>query len=356
MFNVNAPGAVARRGLVAAAVAMVAVGVAACGSDDNSSTTPAASNAAATTGSTDTAKSGSAAGKTVYFLGCGPQTPYCAVQNREMKKGLEAAGIKAIIQDNGAYDVAVQTKQLNSAVAQKPDLIAGVFVVQQPLRPALMKAKQQNVPVLAFNTPIAKGFEDIFAGHVGQSDFDEGKIGGDLMLRGLKEAGHAKGRLLILSGGQGDQAAEGRENGFKEAVSADPAFEVTVSYSNWLPTKSATDTQQMLAKYKDIVGIFGANSSQAAAAIKAAEGAGAKTGGADGIVVTGGNCDPSAQDYIRDGKLYGNNAQSPFTDVETEVKVIVDYLSGGDLPKETPVPMPEVTKANVDQFQKVCTF
>jgi ABC-type sugar transport system substrate-binding protein len=356
-------GAAARALMVVGAVIVVALGLAACGGGSSSSSSASAdsseSNSSGTNEGAGEEASGeteSAEGKTVYFLGCGPETPYCAVQNREMQKGLEEHGVNAVIQNDGPYDVTIQTKQLNNAIAQKPALIAGVFTTQQPLRPALMKAQQENIPIVAFNTPIAEGFEDLFAGHVGQDDFNEGLIGGELMVEGLQEAGHKEGRVIILSGAQGDQAAEARNAGFEKAMEAAPEFEITTAWSNWLPTQAASETQQLLAKYNDIVGFFGANSSMAASSIKAAEQAGAEIGGKGGIVYTGGNCDPSAQEYIVNGTMKGDNAQSPYTDVETEVGVIVKYLETGELPANTRVPEPVVTKENVAKYEKVCTF
>jgi len=361
-------GAAARALMVVGAVIVVALGLAACGGGSSSSSSAGAgsgsesseSNSSGTdegAGAEASGETETAEGKTVYFLGCGPETPYCAVQNKEMQKGLEDHGVNAVIQNDGPYDVTIQTKQLNNAIAQKPDLIAGVFTTQQPLRPALMKAQQEDIPVVAFNTPIAEGFEELFAGHVGQDDHNEGLIGGELMAEGLEEAGHNEGRVVILSGAQGDQAAEARNAGFEEGMEkANGNFEITTAYSNWLPTQAASETQQLLAKYDDIVGFFGANSSMAASSIKAAEQAGAEIGGKGGIVYTGGNCDPSAQEYIANGKMKGNDAQSPYTDVETEVGVIVKYLETGELAANTRVPEPVVTKENVDQYEKVCTF
>lgn len=346
-------GGARRRGLVVVACAGAAVAIGACGSSSNNSARHSGGASNAAYGSAPTS-SGGAKGKTVYFLGCGPQTPYCAIQNRQMASELKANGIKAVIENDGAYNVQVQTQQLNNALAQHPAFIGGVFTVQQPLRPALIKAKSANIPVAVFDAPIAPGFQDLFAAHIGQNDFDEGKIGGEEMLQGLKAAGAAKGRLVILSGGQGDQAAEARENGFKSAVKGSP-FTVTIDYANWLPTQSATDTQQLLSKYSDIVGIFGANGSQAAAAARAAVQAG-KTIGGKGIVITAGNCDPNAQQMIAKGQIFGDDAQSPYSDVNTEVKVITAYLNGGRLPKNTWTPDPKVTKANVNQYTKICSF
>lgn len=352
-------GTGARGLLIASAIAIAAFALAACGSSSSSSSSGSTSSSNAGGGNAgegiEGGETGSAEGKTVYFLGCGPETPYCAIQNKEMKKGLEEHGINAVVQDDGAYDVTVQTKQLNNAIAQKPDLIAGVFTTQQPLRPALMKAQQEEIPVVAFNTPIAEGFEELFAAHVGQDDFNEGLIGGELMVEGLEEAGHKSGRILMLSSGQGDQAGEARNAGFEKALAAAPGFETTIAWSNWLPTQAASETQQLLAKYDDVVGVFGLNAAMAASSIKAAEQAGAQVGGKGGIVYSGGNCDPSAQEYIANGTMKGDNAQSAYTDVETEVGVIVKYLETGELAENTRVPEPVVTKENVAKYEKVCS-
>jgi ABC-type sugar transport system substrate-binding protein len=356
MFTRSVCGGVCRRSPVAVAIVVSTVALGACGSSASSSSSGASSASSTAAASAPATQSGGAAkGKTVYFLGCGPATPYCAIQNRQMAKQLAANGVKAVVENDGAYNVQIQSQQLSNAVAQHPALIAGVFTVQQPLRPYLIRAKAAGIPVLALDVPIAPGFSDLFAAHIGQNDFDEGRIAGQLMLEGLKQAGVSKGRLIDLSGGQGDQAALARENGFRAAARGS-SYTVTVDYANWLPTQAATDTQQLLSKYSDVVGLFGANGSEAGASARAAIQAGKKVGGKGGIVITGGNCDPTAQQMISTGQIFGDDAQSPYTDVNTEVKTITAYLNGGPLPKQTATPDPVVTKANVSHYTKICTF
>jgi ABC-type sugar transport system substrate-binding protein len=332
----------------ASAVLALAIGLSACGGSSSSGTTSSSSSAASTSAG------GSVAGKTVYFLGCGAETPYCAKQNAIIETQLKAAGIKPVVQTDGEYNATIQAQQLTNAVAQHPALIVGVFGAQTALRLGFLKAKQAKIPILSASEPIAPGMEGLVDGAVVYNDQEVGQQIARQMQEALQKLSISKGRVLFLAGVQGEQAAEGYRKGFLAEMGKAPQFPVTIDYANWLPTKAATDTQQELAKYHEIVGIAGANGSEAAAAVSSAEQAGRKPG--KDLAVVAGNCTAPAQKDVKAGTIYGDSAASPITDSETQVKVIIEALKTGKIPAFTGTPFPAVTAANVSQYERVCNY
>ena len=55
------------------------------------------------------------------------------------------------------YDAAVQSQQVDDAIAQKFDMIVIVYVNDQAIIPALTRAKAANIPVVLVVTPAEEG-------------------------------------------------------------------------------------------------------------------------------------------------------------------------------------------------------
>ena len=94
---------------------------------------------------------------------------------------------------NSNYDAAVQSQQIDDAIAQKFDLIVMVYVNDQAMVPALTRAKAAGIPVVLVVTPLKKDYEELFTSYVGTDHVELGRLAGEDMVKGLKADGQDQG-------------------------------------------------------------------------------------------------------------------------------------------------------------------
>src|SRR5581483_4161512 len=93
------------------------------------------------------------------------------------------------------YDAAVQSQQMDDAIAQKFDFIVIVYVNDQAIIPALTRAKAAGIPVMLIVTPLKKDYEDLFTTYVGTDHYELGRLAGEEMIQGLKAEGKTKAQI-----------------------------------------------------------------------------------------------------------------------------------------------------------------
>src|SRR5262249_31771127 len=84
------------------------------------------------------------------------------------------------------YDAAVQSQQVDDAIAQKFDLIAVVYVNDQAIIPALTRAKAAGIPVVLIVTPLKKEYEELFISYIGTDHAELGRHAAEGMVKGLQ--------------------------------------------------------------------------------------------------------------------------------------------------------------------------
>ena len=84
-------------------------------------------------------------GKRVMLLGTANTNPYIGAWTSTFIKFATQAGMK-VTNLSSNYDAAVQSQQVDDAIAQKFDMIVIVYVNDQAIIPALTRAKAANIP------------------------------------------------------------------------------------------------------------------------------------------------------------------------------------------------------------------
>jgi ABC-type sugar transport system substrate-binding protein len=96
---------------------------------------------------------------------------------------------------------------------------------------------------------------------------------------------------------------------------------------------------------------------QAVAAIRAAEAAGITVGSKPKqLLVVGGNCLKEGLESIKADKMHSTISQIPTEVGGRAADVINDYFAGTKPPKNVLLPPVTITKANVGQWEKPCTY
>ena len=304
--------------------------------------------------------SASPEGKRVMLLGTANTNPYIGAWTSTFTKFATQAGMK-VTNLSSNYDAAVQSQQIDDAIAQKFDIIVMVYVNDQAVIPALTRAKAAGIPVVLVVTPLKKDYEDLFTSYIGTDHSELGRQAGVNMVKGLEAEGKTKAQIIAVTGAAQQLNVQSRMAAFKAELAKHPGYElVGVEDGKWNTALSEKITGELLVRFSGrggVDGIFAMADNQATGSINAVQSAGLKLGVADkGIVVVGSNCMKDGIVHIKSGEQYGTATQIPTEEAETAAKKIAAYFNGEKLKKYEIVPVYGITKDNVDQFAAGCSY
>lgn len=298
-------------------------------------------------------------GKRVYLVGAGDVNPWAKAHNHTIIDKLKAAGAKVTyLQD--PYDIQKEVRNLERAVAAKPDLILLLAVDFRATIPALKRAKAAGIPVINMSDPPGPTLPYITAS-VEADAHALGTFAATNVIEGLKKIGITKGKVIAITGTESLEQVGVRMDGFKKKLATAPGLKlVAVEDGNWDQATSQKIAQQLFAKYRSqggIVAAYGMADNQAQGIIQAAKQAGLKVGVKNkGLIVTGSNCYQFGLESIKRGEQYGTATQSPIEEGSFVAKQAIKLLSGKKLPKRQQATETRVTQANVDELlaKKIC--
>ena len=298
-------------------------------------------------------------GKRVALLTTPNQNPYIGAWNAAFIPTAEKYGMKVTNQTT-PYDAAVQSQQVDDAIAQKFDLLTIIVANHQAIIPALTRAKAAGIPVVFGVSPI-DGHEDLFLSYIGTDHGELGRMAGENLAKALTSGGRKGGNVAAITGFTPQLNTQIRMNGFKKAISAYPSVKlVAVEDGKWSTAVSEKIAGQLLVRFAGqggLDGIYGMADNQAAGIIQAIEAAGLKLGLAKkGIVVVGSNCMKEGIQNIRAGKQYSTNTQIPTQEGRAAAELIAGYFDGKSLRTWENLPIEAITAKNVDRFAEACTY
>jgi ABC-type sugar transport system substrate-binding protein len=148
---------------------------------------------------------------------------------------------------------------------------------------------------------------------------------------------------------------------FKAVLAKHPGITLVAEEDGkWQIPPSEKITGELLVRFSGrggVDGIFAMADNQATGAIQAVQNAGLKLGVADkGIVVVSSNCMKDGVIHINSGEQYGTATQIPTEEAEFAAKKIVGYFNGEKLQKNEIVTTYGITKKNVAEFAKGCSY
>jgi len=342
----------AKLALTAGLVALT-IPLAACGSSSSSNTSTAGGTgtSAATAASEDAVK-----GKKVTIVSVADSHPWGSVYNKTIKDYFEAKG--ADVKVVGSMDPAAQVQLLNSAGAERPDLIHLEALDSKAMAPAIEKGKQAGVTIIntdgAADPSVADGLHQVLSDNVAL-----GRFAAQNIVEGLQELGKEEANVAVISGTKAMLVTQDRMKGFNEVMSEHPEYKVVaIEDANWDPVKSGQIATQLFAKYgKDgLQALYGMADYMAVPIVTAAKQAGIPVGvDNDGLIITGGNCFKVGIDAIRKGELYGTATEDPGTISLEAAEYGEKILRGEDVPLVQTVKEERVTRDTLDQFAEQCS-
>jgi ABC-type sugar transport system substrate-binding protein len=259
----------------------------------------------------------------------------------------------------GPFDAALQSQQIDDAIAQKYDAIALFPANPNALLPALTRAKAAGIPVVLVNSGIAPGHDDLFVSYIGENQKTLGEIAGKMVADVAKDRDSFK--VAIISGTLSESTPQSRIAGFKEAVASNPKIEiVAIEDARWDMARSEQIAGQLFARFAvrgGLDAVFGMADYMAFGAIKSAKAANIPLGTAKGqTMIVGSNCAKMGIDAIMAGEQYGTATQMPSRTGREAVATLKQHFSGQPVKKQNILEMTAITKDNAEKFREGCTF
>lgn len=265
--------------------------------------------------------------------------PFFSAMERGAKRAAKSIGATVNTQD-AQLDLANQNTQIDAFIQQGVNLIVISAVDESGIEPAIARAKQAGIIVIAVDTP-AKGADAVVMTDAVQAgekscDYLFTKLGG-------------QGNVLLVDGTP-IQTIIDRINGCKKVAKKYPGIKIVGQQASKNDRASGLMvTTDMLTANPGVKGIFGMNDPSALGAVLAVE----QAGKSSSIIVTGVDGSPEGvAELKRKGSPFiGTATQNPGAMVEKAVAIASDMLNGKQ-PAEKTILIPSVlvTRDSVGQY------
>lgn len=216
--------------------------------------------------------------------------------------------------------------------------------LMQPVKEAV----QKKIPVLIFDSGL-KGTD--FISFVATDNIKGGRLGGERLAQSIG----GKGRVILLRYAEGHDSTGKREQGFLDAMKANPGIEVVSSnqYGGADVEGAYKKAEALLTTYKkpdgslSIDGIFTPNESVSFALLRVLQ----DNGWAGKVKFVGFDASPNLIAGLRNGGIDGLVIQDPVHMGYTAVKSMVAHLKGQPIEKWIDTGVHVATKDNMDTPQ-----
>jgi len=318
----------------ATAVLLLSLTAAACSSSSSSSPSGGSSATGGSTGGSTTGKNY----KMTFIQGVAGDGFYvtmgCGIQAEAKKLG----NVTANIQGPTQFDATLQNPIIQSVTAAKPDAILIAPNDVSASRPPIAAAMAAGIKVVLVDTTLSDP-----SGAVSQISSDN-VAGGAAAFKAIQQLVPNGGQVLVVNVKPGVSTTDQRQQGFADAVKADPKFKyVGTQFDQDSASVAAQVTLAALQKNPGIVGIFAAN-------LFSAEGAatGVRQAGKSGKVkIIGFDAEPDEITALQQGTVQGLIAQSPYTIGTDAVDQAYAALTGKTVTPKIGTKFTIITKDNL---------
>lgn len=261
----------------------------------------------------------------------------------------EELGIEVDIQSAPTEgDISSQLATCESMVAAGYDALVIYPITENNLIPCIVKANEAGVPIIEPNI-----ISDIEAVEAAGGSIDQPKTL-DMYMMGVNGAqyivdqlGDEGGKVAIIEGLSAAPQSMARRDGAKSVFENAPNIELVTSQAgDWDRTIALNAATNIIQANPDIRGFYCANDVMALAVVEAAIAAGLE----DQIIVVGTDFIEDAKVSIRDGKLDGSVAFSPYVWGELSVQMGVMKAQGKEVPNVIPIVQVLVSEENVNNL------
>ncbi|QHW35394.1 ABC transporter substrate-binding protein [Paenibacillus rhizovicinus] len=231
-----------------------------------------------------------------------------------------------------------QLEMLQVALDKKPSAIGFAALDSKASAPLLQKAKDGNIPVIAFDSGVDS---DIPLTTASTDNLKAAALAADKMAELIGQ----KGEIAVVAHDQTSLTGVQRRDGFVNEIKEKyPDIKIVdIQYGG--DNLKATDlTKAILQSHPNLKGIFGTNEGAATGVVN-----GVTEAKMDGkVVIIGFDSGKTQMDAIRSGKMAGAITQNPVGIGYETVKAAVEAIKGDKLPKSIDTGFYWYDKTNID--------
>jgi len=319
----------ARRTWIAAAcAAILALGVAACGSDDSSTSSGSSSGS-----SSSSAKKNY---KMTLIAGVKGDEFYITMNCGAQAKAKEL-GVTLDFQGPDKFDAGLQTPVVNAVAAKKPDAVLVAPTDTKAMYAPIKQLSDNGAKVALVDTTLEQA--DFAVSQIASDNEGGGKAAADTLAKLIG----GKGKVFVVNVKPGISTTDARGKGFEAGAKAAGLTYVGQEYDDDDPSKAAAVTKAALAKNPDLKGIFATN-------LFSAEGAatGIREAGKLGQVkIVGFDAGPKQVEDLKKGTVQALIAQKPAEIGADGVEQAYNALTGKSTEKEIGTGFTSLTKDNL---------
>lgn len=246
----------------------------------------------------------------VGFAQTESNNPWRIAETRSFQETAESCGWDLVYTD-AAGSAAKQVSDVESMIAQGVDVIFLAPREEQPLVPAVMRARAAGIPVFlvdrSVDPNVARAGEHYVA-FLGSDFVDQGRRAAEWLVENFEGD---RAVIIQLEGTTGSSPANDRKAGFDEVIAQQDDMEIVASRSGDFARDTGRQVMEtLLQAHPDVNVVYAHNDEMAIGAIAALEAAG-RTPGEDVMVVSIDGTRDALQAII-DGKMGVTVESSPF--------------------------------------------
>jgi ribose transport system substrate-binding protein len=295
----------------------------------------------------------------VGFAQTDSANPWRLAETASMKKQFEEDLGWTLIATDANQDTAKQLADLDSIIAQQPDIIIFPPRESQALAPKVLEIKEAGIPVILIDRDvdheIAKPGEDYIT-FIGSDFVDQGRRAAEW----LAQATGGTAKIIELEGTTGADPAIDRKKGFDDYIAgtfkgtptaegAFPGMEIIASQDgNFTRDQGRQVMETLLQAHPDVTAVYAHNDEMAIGAIAALEAAGRKPG--EDVILVSIDGENAALDAIVEGKLGASVESSPFFG-PIAYETMMKFVNGEDIPDWVKVEDRFFDSSNAAEFQ-----
>jgi ABC-type sugar transport system substrate-binding protein len=277
---------------------------------------------------------------TVGFAQTDSANPWRLAETASMKKQFEEDLGWTLITTDANADTAKQLADLDSIIAQQPDIVIFPPRESQALAPKVLEMKEAGIPVILIDRDvdhsIAKPGEDYIT-FIGSDFVDQGRRAAEW----LAKATDGNAKIIELEGTTGADPAIDRKKGFDDYIAGtfkgSPTADGAISGMEIIASQSGNFTRDegrevmetLLQAHPEVTAVYAHNDEMAIGAIAALEAAGRKPG--EDVIIVSIDGENAAMDAIVEGKLGASVESSPFFG-PIAYETMMKFINGEEIP------------------------
>lgn len=242
---------------------------------------------------------------------------------------------------NADEDVQRQSEQVKDLITQGVDVVCLVPMKPDALVNSVRELNRAKIPAIIVNREIDAGCD--YVAYTGTDTYAGGVTSAGILMKAIGGEGKIAELQQVL--GTGPQLL--RTAALNDVLKDYPKVEVVARIPHeGNDSKVVSDVGTLLAKYKDLKGIYVHGDPQGIAAARKC-----KQEGRTDIAVVGMGGSEQAIEAIRSGLLTGTSYQQPEEEGRSAIRLAIKHLRGEKLNKRYPIDCPPITKDNAHKYK-----